>query len=274
MDIGHAWSLGEITWALLRGVAQLALELIPLVDPWPEEGAPPTWWWNGSNWFDWYMHRDGRKIPDMQFIESWLRSAWNTLGIWIEDVGKWARNEAQNLVRSWTGYVRGGWVTFSDWIDYNALRLGSGMVYWAGTAISGLDKLYNWLPPEIRTNLQSWGSLFEAIFQRARDWVVTAYQMLIAFGVLAWSWVSDSGTKLKDWWQGARGVLDEFRANPTGYILAHLGPTWDRLVWFVNNALDFYTGLWGQHAGDLAGFLADPAGWIYARLETYVERIW
>jgi hypothetical protein len=42
----------------------------------------------------------------------------------------------------------------------------------------------------------------------------------------------------------------------------------------VNNAFWFYVNLWGLHASDLSGFLADPAGWIYDRLEAYVERIW
>lgn len=274
MNIGHVWSLGEITWALLRGVAQLALELIPLVDPWPEDGGPPTWWWNGSNWFDWYMHRDARHIPDMQFIEGWLRSAWNTLGIWVEDVGKWAKGEAQTWARSVTGYALYGWSSFSNWIDSIGIRLGSGMVWWEQTAVKALDKLWNWLPPEIRTNVQSWGALFTAIVQRAKDWVIASYHALIALGALAWNWVSATGNSLKIWWDSARGLLDEFRSNPTAFILGRLGSVWTRLVWFANNILDFYTSLWSQYASDLSAFLANPAGWIYDKLEVYVEHIW
>jgi len=270
----HWFSLSEIVSAILRGLAQRVLDLAPFIDPWPEAGSPPDWWYLASNWFDWYMHRDGQHIPDSHFIECWLRSAWHALGHWVDEVGAGALKLAREQIRGWIGYVRGGWSTFADWIDYLSIRFGDGMVFWSGSVIHALDKLYNWLPPEVRTNLQSWGSLFEGLLARARDWVITAYQMLIALGLLAWGWVTETGDKLKVWWESARGVLDDFRLHPTGFILAHLGPTWDRLVWFVNNPLEFYIGLWGRYAQDLAGFLADPAGWIYARLETYLERIW
>jgi len=272
--VEHWISLSEIVAAIIRGLAQRILDLAPFIDPWSEPGHPPAWWWLQSNWFDWYMHRDGSGVPDSHFIECWLRSSWHALGHWIDEVGIGALKLARAEVREWTGYVQGGWRTFADWIGWLSIRFGDGMVYWAHNAVHALERLYEWLPTEIKTGASSWWALWEDILRRARDWVVTTYQMLIAFGLLAWTWVADSGTRLKEWWQSARGVLDDFRSNPTGYILAHLGPTWDRLVWFVNNALDFYTGLWGQHSKDLAGFLADPAGWIYERLETYLERIW
>jgi hypothetical protein len=148
------------------------------------------------------------------------------------------------------------------------------MVFWGGSVIDALSKVYNWLPPEIRTNVRSWVELLTYWIQKAKDWVIATYHALIVLGTLAWGWVGDVGNKVKVWWESARGVLDEFRSNPTAFILSRLGPIWARLVWFVNNALDFYTGLWGQHAQDLAGLLADPAGWIWARLEAYVLRLW
>lgn len=279
--MSHVWSLATIVSAIALGVWQRVLEWLHslyfvgnYISPMQQPGGPPTWWWNGSNWFDWYMHRSSQNVPDRIFIEAWLRSAWNTLGIWVEEVGKWARNEAQSWTRNVTGWALHGWYNFSGWIDSIGIRLGDGMVWWKQTAVSALDALYNWLPPEIRGNSQSWGALLNYWIQKAKDWVVATYHTYITWGTNAWAWVIATGGRLKAWWDLAHGLLDEFRANPTGFIIARLGNTWAWLAWFVNNAIDFYANLWSYHARDLAEFLADPAGWIYSRLETYMERIW
>jgi hypothetical protein len=279
--MAHVWSLSTIVGAIALGVWQRVLEWLHglyfvgnYISPMQQSGGPPTWWWNGSNWFDWYMHRDSQNTPDRQFIEAWLRSAWNTLGIWVEEVGKWARNEAQSWTRAVTGYALYGWANFSTWINNIGARLGDGMVWWGQNVRDALTKVYDWLPPEIRTYVQSWSDLLNYWIQKAKDWVVATYQMLIAFGALAWSWVSDSGTKLKDWWIAARSLLDEFRANPTKFILDRLGSHWLRLVWFSACLLDWYSALYSLYAGTLNAFLADPSGWIYDKLEVYLERIW
>ena len=279
--MNHVWSLTTIVSALVLGVWQRVLEWLHslyfvgnYISPMQQGGGPPTWWWNGSNWFEWYTHRDSHDVPDRIFIEAWLRSAWNTLGIWVEEVGKWARNEAQTWARAVTGYALYGWTTFSTWIDTIGKRFGDGMVWWKSTAVQALDALWNWLPPEIRTDLQSWGTLLNYWIQKAKDWVVATYHEYINWGTNAWAWVIATGKTLRDWWDLAHGLLDEFRANPVGFIVARLGAAWGRLVWFERHALDFYCDLSALYAQDLSGFLADPAGWIYARLEAYVERIW
>jgi len=270
----HRTDIGTIEGAILHGLAQRALDLIPLVDPWTENTYPPTWWYNFDTADNWRHHLDWRRIPDTYLIELYLRYCWRMVGVYAEEAGTWARDTAQSWARSITGYVLYSYATFSVWIDAVGTRLGAGMVSWGLNAVDSLWKLWNWLPTEVRSNLQSWATFLTFWIQKAKDWVVATYHTYITWGTNAWAWVLATGGTLHVWWQLAHGLLDEFRANPTGYILAHLGPTWARLVWFVNNALDFYTGIWGQHAGDLAGFLADPAGWIYARLESYVERIW
>jgi len=274
MAIYHFYDLGAITWALLRGYAQLALDLIPLVSPWPEHGNPPTWWWLASGWGDWYSHRDRNDIPDRTFIESWMRSAWRALGLWIEEVGKWALDQAGDRVRGWIGYVQYGYSNFSQWIQSTYIRLGSGMVWWASTAVEGLGKLYGWLPPEIRMGLQSWAALWDSIVGRAKAWVQATYNLAISLGAQAFGWTVQVGNRLDGWYQAAHGVLDDFRANPSAFILARLGPTWTVLQAFATIAVPFYVKLWSDHARDLADFLADPAGWIYGKLESYLERRW
>jgi len=255
-------------------MAQRALDLIPLVDPWVEPDYPPTWWYNYDTANNWRAHLNSRKIPDTWLIETYLRYTWQMVGFYAEEIGNWARDTAQTWARNVTGYALYSWTTFSAWIDSIGIRMGSGMVFWGANVIDALNKAYNWLPPEIRTNLQSWGVLLNYWIQKAKDWVVATYDTYISWGTKAWAWCLGAGDKLNVWWQVAHGLLDEFRNNPTGFIIGRLGYTWTWLTWFVNNAGVYYGNLYNYYAGDLAGFLADPAGWIWARLEAYLLRLW
>jgi len=270
----HRWALTEIAAAVLHGTGQLILDWLPLIDPAREPDNPPSWWLYWSSRQQWSWHRDYRGVPDRYLIEQYIRLSWWTLGYWVDEVGTWAKDTARDLVRGWTGYVLHGWTTFSNWIDSIGIRLGSGMVFWGSTVIDALGKLYNWLPPEIKTGVQSWGALLGAIFERAKKWVIDTYHTLIGLGITAWGWVAAAGQFVHVWWREAKGVLDEFRANPTGFILARLGTYWGPLVYFVNNLLSWYDSLYAHYHADIAGFFADPAGWIWTRLESYVERIW
>jgi hypothetical protein len=193
---------------------------------------------------------------------------------WVDEIARWALSRAKEEVREWIGYVGHGFSRFSDWIESIYCRVGSGMVYWAGSIVNALDRLYGWLPPEIRLALVSWGQLWDQIVQRAKDWVIYTYQLLIAFGTLAWTWVSNTGATLKAWWDQARGTLDAFRADPYGFIVGRLGQSWDRLRWFDSNALDWVLALWVNGRGTLSDILADTGGWVYGKLTAYLERIW
>jgi len=272
--IYHRTALSEIIWAANHALCQRALDLIPLVDPWAENDYPPTWWYNYDSASTWRAHLNSRHIPDTWLIETYMRYTGQALGFYIEEIGNWARDTAQNWARAVTGYALYSWSTFSAWIDSIGIRLGSGMVFWGATVIDALNKTYNWLPPEIRTNLQSWGTLLNYWIQKAKDWVVVTYHDLITLGKKAWDWVSYLGDKLYNWWGMSHATLDEFRSNPTGFIVSRLEPTWSWLLWFVNNTGLFYSQLWSWYARDLLAFLADPAGWIWERLEAYVLRLW
>ena len=148
------------------------------------------------------------------------------------------------------------------------------MVWWESNVLRALDRVYYLIPPEVRIGIASWADLWERIVQRARDWVITTYQVLIAFGTLAWAWVSQTGQNLKDWWLQARGTLDAFRSDPYGFIVGRLGQAWHRLSWFDSNALDWVVSLWANGRITLSDILADPGGWVYGKLTAYLERIW
>jgi hypothetical protein len=270
----HWHSLGEIVSWTLHGLWQYVLELAPFVDPSPEPGKYPGWWPYYATYWDWYGHRDGRDVPDRHLIETWLRGCWGMLGRWIEEVGEWARDAAQEVARSWIGWVQHSFPTFSAWLDQLWTRFGPGMVFWAEHAVQALGKLWDWIPSTIRYAMRSWDELFQFATDKATYWVKTTYDWVIGRGKAAWDWVSGLGESLRTWWESARGVLDEFRANPWSFIQSRLGPAWDRLNWFDGHCLAWYADLWSQYKQDLADFLADPAGWIYGKLELYIERIW
>jgi hypothetical protein len=270
----HRFDLGEIIAWILHGLWQTILDLIPLVDPWPESFTPPPWWTTWNSGSDWSAHLDWQNRPDSHLIECWIRGSWRNLGVWVEEVGAWARDSAKDGVRSWIGWARDGWDRFDDWIDSIGIRVGRWLPYWSESVIDGLNKVWDWLPFEIRHNWLSWGEIFDALVERARQWVRDAYAWLISQGWAAWLWVVAIGFAIRDWWDDARSTLDEFRANPGAFILSRLGTLWDRLRWFSDNALDFYVNLWSTHARDLVDFLADPPGWMYDRLEAYLERLW
>lgn len=270
----HRTDIGTIEGAILHGLGQKALDLIPLVDPWAEPNYPPTWWYNYDSASNWRAHLNGRYIPDTWLIDQYLRYCWRMVGFYAEEVGTWAKGEWETWVRGVVGYVLYSYENFSKWIDAVGTRLGAGMVSWGLNAVDALWKVWNWLPAEVRSNLQSWATFLTFWIQKAKDWVVATYNEYITWGTNAWAWVIATGRVLRDWWDVAHALLDEFRANPTGFILARLGEAWSWLVWFRNNCLGFYASLWSLYASDLAAFLADPAGWIWSRLEAYVERIW
>jgi hypothetical protein len=111
-----------------------------------------------------------------------------------------------------------------------------------------------------------------------------------------WNWLISKGNQLGNWWVSARGLLDQFRSNPTGFILARLGAAWPWLVHFRNNAramvfgwlgdtwqalvtfrngpLEFYFNLWGAYRQRLGNFLADPKQFLVDELEKAILERW
>jgi hypothetical protein len=195
-------------------------------------------------------------------------------------------------LRDLMGWLPWRYNSFSQWLGTLGNIIGLYLPSWCNNALHGLSRLYYWLPSEIRSGVQSWAGRFDQAFHRATNWVRSWAGTAIARVGELWNWLISKGNQLGNWWLSARDLLDQFRSNPAGFIIARLGSAWPWLVNFRNNAramvfgwlgdtwqalvtfrngpLEFYFNLWGAYAQRLGEFLADPMEYLYRRAEQFL----
>ena len=270
----HRYTITQILSWLFHALSQKIRILVPILTPSAEWGNPPDWWFWWYTWSDWYKNLNQYRVPNNDWVTMFWNGTFRVFSTWCEEIGSWAYGEANKKIREWVGYPEFGFSTFQAWLKNLWTNVSPATRWWFQTITGGLDRLFGWLPDEIKIAGLSWSALWETIKSSVKQWVINTYHTLISYGVNAWTWVTGAGAQLKVWWDSARGLLDEFRANPTGFIVARLGTTWTRLVDFTNRCLNFYLQIWSQHAQTLADFLADPKGKVWEWLEAQWVRLW
>jgi hypothetical protein len=225
-----------------------------------------------------------------------MLGVWRLLGDWINESANQYASSVLTFARtligtlpSWAGTVARGLTALLD-------RIGDGALTWAGNAIQAAQRLYDWLPLEIKVAGMSWATLFEFVANGVKSWVGTAYSQFVSNAMTAFGWVANQGTFLVTWYNAVGAWLTDLRNNFSDRVTATLGATWTWLVAFKLNpksAIDALYGsglgsairlatdagpwlynLWSSYHADVSAFLADPGDWIVKRVVAEIERIW
>jgi hypothetical protein len=272
--VSHAYALIDIASWTLHWIVQKILDIVPLVEPAPESSTPPSWWYKHYSYYDYvYALRTGN-VPSSELCDRALRCLWLVLGDWVEEVGKWSRDEARSWTRVITGFVPSRYSNLAAWSGFLESVTGGWVPNWTTSLASGLARLWYLLPQSVRDGAASWPSLFAQARDDAISYIRSLYDVFTQYAYGAYYYVLTTGEELKQWYNGAHTLLDEFRVNPAAFIVARLGDTWSRLSSFDRDALIFYYNLWSLYAKTLAEFLADPLGWLYSRAERFLVERW
>lgn len=286
-------TLWEAVVGILRGILQYALYLIPLVRTLPEASQPPAWWYRYWGYYAWVNNLDDENRPNETWVRKWLHACFFELEREAVDAAAQYSDTLADALRGLFGWLPSKFVSFSSWISTIETLVGIYKPSWALNAMNGLVKLYNWLPPEIRNYVQTWTSLFDSIVDLAKAWAMSYYGTTVARVVQIWNWFLSNAYALSQWWLSARGILDQFRSNPYGFIAARLGAgwvwllafrnnpsswvqswlgsTWVALVSFRNGPLEFYFNLWGAFGAMMGEFFSNPLEFLYSRAEDFLN---
>lgn len=294
----HERSIWEIMLSILFGIEQKIRDLMPdwVIRAEKMAKMPPSWWYKFKRWEEWYYATDADGYPLAHWFPAYFDCCWSWLGLWVDEVGKWAYEEAVAIVRQFTGLVQFGYSTFQGWITALWDRVGGFVPWFADSIADAAIKLYNWLPYEIRSGLKSWADLFTGIINQVHQWAQDRYD-----DVRNWYYglrvqIQDWIIQVRGWWLMAHDFLDDFRHNaenrvrewlggawqwlvnfwnnPVGTITGYLGETWTKLYTFARDCLTFWYNLWGQYATDIGAFWGNPLRWLYDRVEDFLVSRW
>lgn len=289
-------SLSTIASNVIHGIEQAVKILNPLDSPSGEYGSPPSWWYSYFWSSDWYNNLDSNYRPNWTWCYFWTTGSLRTIGDWALDEVRSAGYALEDLIRSWVGYVQGGYDSFSTWLSTVDWKVGSPAFWFASNLAEGVNWLFDRLPPEITYNVQSWDDWLRGWADWVLAWVGLDYDDLVAFGQSAWTWVTGIGQAVESWYNAAHSWLDTFRydpygqitgwlgddwrflasfaRDPIGHVVGWLGGKWADLVKFAEDCLAYWYNLWGAYATDLESFLRDPLGFVYDRAEDFLSDKW
>ncbi len=295
----HQYSMWQISIWILHWTVQHLRYHIPYIEPMAENAGPPEWWYHFYSDWDWWRLLGPGNVPYRSLIDMALRGTWRLIGLWVDEVGDWATSSAQDTVRGWLGYASAAYTTFSSWIWSISDIVGPYVPGWATNFTNAIDKLFGWLPTDIRDNIVTWYDKFVGWYNAANDWAA------LQFGA-AKTWVANTAPGLvagynivRAWYDKVSFWVGNFYDDPYGKITGYLGPIWfwlvdfgsnyyaritgwlgdpwSKLIAFTGGALTFFYNLWAWHAQEIADFWADPVGWLLDQAEeqarAHTERI-
>lgn len=257
-----------------HGLKQTILYYIPLLRPERESTLVPTWFVASLPEWLWTYYLDSDRRPTETWLYNYRYAANLVFQSWLESLKTTAISAAITIVWGWTGAVKYGYTTFSDWLTAIRTRVGTWVPYWTSSVASGLEFLYLKLPPSIRHSLSSWDEIFTNIKQSVKDWVIERYDQALSNLNTVWTWIQTIGVGLKNWFDDINVWLSGLRVNFAAVVFGVLGSAWLRLLLFDKDALQYYYNLWGVYRSILAAFLDDPLGYLYDRIENFLVNKW
>ncbi len=292
----HVYSIDELIGWFKDGIVWWVLSLTALRNLVTVPSQPPSWWFRWWGYWDWYYGSDNDYHPYPELATRFMLGVWRLLGEWIDESATRFASDALALARAIIGTLPGWAGTVARGLNALLSRIGEGVLFWADNAIQASQKLYDWLPNEVKLAGMSWSTLFEFVKSSVKDWVITAYTETVARASNAWSWVVNSGATLGEWYASVSGWVNDLRWNFTTRVTSSLGSAWDWLASFraspkavidalygsglasaIRLAVDagpWLYNLWSSYHAELGSFLADPGAWVRARLEAELNRIW
>jgi len=270
----HQYPFWEILGWWLDGLWRHVAATINFTWLLPKNESPPGFWYIYFSWWDWDWNTDDKGRVNSTITRNWMWACQRLWENWINEVGNIAQDLALTAVRGWTGYVIYGYVTFRQWIDAIAGRVGSWVPSFAYNLADACYRLWQWLPEDIRSGVASWYSKFLGWYDSVVAWAQSTYDQAKIWATSAWAWICATGASLKSWWDTAHWWLDDFRQNAVARIVGWLGTTWARAVLFFAHAGTFWYDLWGSYAVEIGEFWDNPLMWLYDRAEDELCKRW
>jgi hypothetical protein len=292
----HLYSMEYIANWVIVGVVYTVCAL-PLLREFIEVGhSPPEWWLRWFSWADWYYGSDGNWHPLPGLGEKVIIGCWHLLDAYLDEAADNSAGEILKFIGNiigtlppWAANIATGlWTLF--------YRVGDAAVIWADSATDAVNRLYAWLPVEIKMAGLSWASLFDNAVNQAKAWALLFYASTVIRAFGAYDWIATQGLILVTWFNDHAGWLVDLQVNFTARVVAQLGATWTWLVSFklnpkavvdalygaglgmaikiANDAGTWLYALWSNYHSELSAFLSDPGGWIVARAAEEVDRLW
>jgi hypothetical protein len=235
---------------------------------------PPSWWYRWFSWYDWYYGSDSDWHPYSVLAERYILGVWRLLGEFVDESANWFATNAYNILKaiigslpSWAGTIAHGLSSLLD-------RIGLGALVWASNALDAAQRLFNWLPNEIKYAGMAWSTLFDLIVARAEAWVVSNYDLARSRALYVYDWLTSYGRILVEWYNANAARLQQIVQNPSAFVLGILGPEWPLLVTFTRDALVWLYNFKATYAKEIGDLLADPGGWILQHASEEIERLW
>lgn len=292
----HKYNIDELIGWIRDGVIWWVLAWTPLNQLVTVPNNPPNWWYEWFSWPDWNANSDNNWHPFPRLAELWLLGCWRLMGRYIAETADEYTSNLDRAIHNTLGSLAYGFSSFAGWVSDIGSRLGYGALFWATSALDAAQRLWTWLPNEVKLAGISWTTLLDSVRLAAISWVISVYDdtRLKMFSV--WSWLSTNGNTLVDWYNSVRSVVNQltynlqstitsalgstwswlqsFKDNPSQTIFNILGSTWSRLVSFDRDALTYWYNVWSRYASELSNFLADPGRWVLDRITAEIKRIW
>jgi len=287
------WSI--LDW-LFYGAVRYVLLWVPFVTPPRVDRGIPSLWWYYNSWNDWDHKDDNNGGPDERWCQAWFRMALGGFELLVLQEAKPYVDEAKNWLRGIIGGIKSGFASLGDWTNWLQVAVGAAVPWWTPNLAAGVDRLRGWFPDAIYNGWLAWNDIWTSIKADVRNWARNEYDRARDFAYQARDWVSGVGDGLRLWRDKVAGWIDNFRANPYGFItgvlgsgwswllgfypraretvIGWLGPDWVRLTNFARDCSVFYYNLWSLGWRTLSDFIADPVGFVGDRLEAYLLKKW
>lgn len=284
-----------IRWALY-GAVRYVLYWIPGFLP-PAVGIDtPTAWWSYADSWEWSRAGANNGRPDEIWLNAWFRMTVGELSKGAVATAATFTRNLRDRLRTVIGYIRPAFQSTGEWLSYLQGVIGYIIPTWTSTIGTGLNWLRERLPATIRYGWGTWGDLWETIRSSVRSWARARYDEARQWASNAFDWVVWFGDALQRWRDRVAGWIDNFRANPYGYVagllgegwswllgfysnareivIGWLGPNWPRLRTFARDCVRFYYNLWSSGANELSAIVEDPQEWLRDKVERMLLYYW
>lgn len=270
----HAYSIDQLVEWFREGMTWYVLSLTPLRVLVVVPHDPPVWWYRWYSRGDWDYNSDDNWHPYPYLAWLFIRGVWRLLGEWIDESAAYLATRTLTFLLAVIGSLPNWAQSVAHGLAALFNRIGEGAVFWASNVNQGLQRLFDWLPDEIKWGGLSWSTLFEFVKSSVKAWIIATYDAARQRAFLVYDWVVATGGVLVAWYNAQHDKLQTFLDNPRAFIIAALGVD---VVTAMTLARDIGAWLYNfksLYSKDVGEFFADPGAWIVDRILAEVKRIW
>lgn len=271
----HAYSIIQIVEWFREGVTWYVLSLTPLRALVATPQQPWTWWYLFYSYGDWYNNSDDNWHPYPYLAWLVLMGVFRLISNYIDESATTLASGALAIFWAVIGSLPGWAGTIGRGLDSLLGRIGVGFLSWAESALQAAQRLYEWLPDEVKVAGLSWSTYLEFVGARIRLWVVSIYDAARNYANELHDWYVREGQAIAGWVVVNRNWIDDLYRTFNAKVLAALGDSWMWLSAFRNDVAPWLVAFRALYATTVSEFFADPLGYFYSRAESWIlDHIW